>query len=168
MKMYFKFFIVCFTFGQLILGCKSKGQEIENTNVEVISDETQQIDSPQLVTILKDTVIDQNKETTQSVSEAVNYQDENREKSLVGHFIYMADAAVFTPCGAKKAIPVEMYTEVYKSLEEAYLNTVDGGTPCFVEVLGSVKKRPSYDGGKAVDMLVIDKVIEVQFYRECP
>ena len=166
--MYFKFFIVCFIFGQLIFGCKSKGKEIENKTLEIISDETQILESPRSETNLKDSVTVQIKETTQPIVKEINYQDENRKKSLVGHFIYMADAAVFTPCGAKKAIPVEMYTEVYKGLEKAYLNTVDGGTPCFVEVLGTIKKRPSYDGGKAVDMLVIDKVIEVQFYRECP
>ncbi|HMP32296.1 MAG TPA: hypothetical protein PKD85_21995 [Saprospiraceae bacterium] len=98
----------------------------------------------------------------------ISYHDEFKGKSMVGHFIYMADAAVFTPCGQKKAIPVLMGTKVYMDLEEAYLNTVEGGTACFVELLGKIEKRPSYDGGKKVDMLVVDKVIEVQFYRDCP
>jgi uncharacterized lipoprotein NlpE involved in copper resistance len=98
----------------------------------------------------------------------VSYQDEFKGKSMLGHFIYMADAAVFTPCGASKAIPVQMGTEVYMALEEAYLNTVDGGTPCFVEIMGKIEKLPSYDGGKKVDMIVVEKLIELQFYRDCP
>lgn len=98
-----------------------------------------------------------------------SYHEDFKGKSLTGHFRYMADAAVFTPCGTTKNYPVAMGTEEYMKMERAYSNSVvNGGDPCFVEFLGEMKMAPNEEEGRPDKLTVyITKLIEVMPDREC-
>ena len=160
----------------LVFSCKNKEPEpiptIDATNYDEKTSTLEEEEISPPADVIPEQKQDNNPVNSQAqektLQEDISYHDEYNGKSMIGHFIYFADAAVFTPCGQKKAIPVQMGTGEYLKLEKAYSATVEGGTPCFAEFLGKVKKLPSYDGGKKVDMIVVEKLIEVQFYRECP
>ena len=162
----------------MIVNCKTKEQRsvpaIDASNYDENKEQSKDED------VTEPSITEQTKEDTSAILDVateslekipdteISYQDEFKDKSMIGHFIYFADAAVFTPCGKTKPIPVQMGTQEYLKLEKAYSNTVEGGTPCFAEFLGKIEKLPSYDGGKKVDMIVVQKLIEVQLYRDCP
>ena len=171
--------LLCFLLiSVFILNCKNKEQEplptIDETNYDVKNEKVNDEE------VIETSDAERTSNETSKVSEAetkspekkpdtdISYHDEYKGKSMIGHFIYFADAAVFTPCGKTKAIPVQMGTQEYLKMEKAYSSTMEGGTPCFVEFLGKIEKLPSYDSGKKVDMIVVQKLIEVQFYRDCP
>lgn len=113
--------------------------------------------------------LDSSSANTYSEVQTKSYIDEFKGKSMVGHFRYMADAAVFTPCGTSKNYPVAMGTEEYMKMESAYSNSVvNGGDPCFVEFLGEMKMGPNAEEGGPDKMTVyITKLIEVMPMREC-
>jgi hypothetical protein len=174
---YFKSLVSFLFIAVMIVNCKNKEQDplptIDETNYDDKHDQSEEEEAEE-TSLFEQTSGDtsENKKSELNSLEElqdkeITYQDEYRENTMIGHFIYFADAAVFTPCGKTKPIPVQMGTQEYLKLEKAYSNTVEGGTPCFVEFLGKIKKLPSYDGGKKVDMIVVEKLIEVQYYREC-
>jgi hypothetical protein len=171
---YFKS-LLCFLFiAVMIVNCKNKEQDplptIDETNYDDKNHQSEEEETSLSEQNRGDTS-DNNESELNSLEKIqdkeITYPVEYRENSMTGHFIYFADAAVFTPCGKTKPIPVQMGTQEYLKLEKAYSNTVEGGIPCFVEFLGKIRKLPSYDGGKKVDMIVVEKLIEVQYFREC-
>ena len=173
---FYKLLLFVLLFGTFVYSCKNKESEpiptIDATNYDEKTSTLEEEESSPAADVVPEQKQDNNPVNSQAqektLQEDISYHDEYKGKSMIGHFIYFADAAVFTPCGQKKAIPVQMGTGEYLKLEKAYSATVEGGTPCFAEFLGKVKKLPSYDGGKKVDMIVVEKLIEVQLYRECP
>lgn len=109
----------------------------------------------------------QNQDLEKSQENSTQTQNLLQEKRFYGHFQYMADAAIFYPCGGGKHYPVSMEGEYLKT-EQAYLNTIiDGGEKIFVELIGDTLPRPSMEEGHTVISLVIDQLIELQMYRDC-
>ncbi|MBK6785955.1 MAG: hypothetical protein IPG79_21070 [Saprospiraceae bacterium] len=68
----------------------------------------------------------------------MDLKNENDLTKYEGYFMYMADAAVFTPCGGEKPIRVSMEKE-YIKVEKKYLQMVDGGTWVYLVLWESCK-----------------------------
>lgn len=98
-----------------------------------------------------------------------SYHDDYKDVSIVGHFVYFADAEIFTPCNSNEGFPVTSdQGDVIKNLQTAYLNTIEkSAEPVFIEVLGKYEPRPAMEGDTQMT-LVIDQLIELNAYRDCP
>ena len=98
-----------------------------------------------------------------------SYHDEFAGTSLVGKFIYFADAMTFTPCGTRDNYSVASDDpEMMIHLEQVYGNARENpGDAIFIEVLGEYQMRPGMEGPN-VKTLVVNKLIELNPYRECP
>lgn len=104
--------------------------------------------------------------TETAVDTTPSYHDQYREVSITGHFTYMADAAFFESCDGKFKGPVSHDGEYLKT-EKAYLNaTENGGEKVFIEVIGQYLDQLDMED-KNQNHLVIDKLIELNPYREC-
>jgi uncharacterized lipoprotein YbaY len=86
---------------------------------------------------------------------------------LRGLFVYLADAPVFEPCGAKGRVPVAMEGD-YLALERAY-TTAGGlpGLPQLVTVEGRVEERPAAEGTGSQPTLVIARFISIAPTESC-
>ena len=77
--------------------------------------------------------------------------------SLIGHFRYMADAALFVDCETRLRWPVLM-EENFREAESAYsASGVPAGSELLVSLEGRIVRRPGVDAGPARDYLVIEK-----------
>lgn len=112
---------------------------------------------------------EKSKEQNASDTQDISYHDETKHISLIGHFQYFADAHNFTPCGTSENMPVTSDDgEIMINLESAYSNTVEeAGAKVFMEVLGEYGLRPGMEGD-SLKTLVIEKLIELNAYRDCP
>ena len=82
-----------------------------------------------------------------------------------GMMIYMADAAVFTPCRGGDRVPIAMEGG-YLGLERAYSATIAaeglaGGTPLMASVVASVEERPPMEGEGTRAHLVVERALGV-------
>lgn len=112
---------------------------------------------------------EQNLAQQKADTQEISYHDETKNTSLIGHFQYYADAHNFTPCGTDQSFPVTSDDgAIMINLESAYANTVEeAGVKVFMEVLGEYEMRPGMEGD-SLKTLVIEKLIELNAYRDCP
>jgi copper homeostasis protein (lipoprotein) len=62
-----------------------------------------------------------------------------------GMVTYMADAAIFQECITGRTFPVAI-EGAWIDLERAYLGTVEGGTPLYATLEGTISMRPAMEG----------------------
>ncbi|MEM6398224.1 MAG: META domain-containing protein [Bacteroidota bacterium] len=96
---------------------------------------------------------------------SVNPEPESDENEITGLFVYMADAAGFTPCGSSVSYPVSM-EKGYLACERAYSGMEKFGEPALARVRGYTQPNTSGEGRK--DMFVIEELIEMMVDTECP
>lgn len=85
--------------------------------------------------------------------------------TYTGLFIYMADAAVFTPCGGKM-IPVESSSPGYANCEKTYMGMEKMGEPALMTVEGYLVDNPNPEGKK--ELLRITKLLASSNEKACP
>jgi hypothetical protein len=92
---------------------------------------------------------------------------EDRPGRARGAFVYFADAASFTRCGAEDQLPVSMEAD-YLAAERAYLEArAEPMAPVLMTVEGRIEQRPPMEGDGLIDMFVIDRFVAVHPGRDC-
>jgi copper homeostasis protein (lipoprotein) len=80
-------------------------------------------------------------------------------RPMVGMFTYMADAGMFTDCATGTRIPVAHEGD-NAALERAYLTVSPApAAPVLVTVEGLIAERPSMEGNKKVQSLVVSRFL---------
>ncbi|MEO0628131.1 MAG: META domain-containing protein [Bacteroidota bacterium] len=91
--------------------------------------------------------------------------EETAEEEIVGLFVYMADAAGFTPCGSSVSYPVSM-EKGYMACESAYSGMEKFGEPALARVRGYTQANRNPEGRR--EMFIIEELIEMTVDSECP
>ncbi|HYD75992.1 YbaY family lipoprotein [Ramlibacter sp.] len=88
-------------------------------------------------------------------------------RSLVGLYLYLADAAVFTDCTSGTRWPVAAEGAA-AALERAYLAARRApGVPALATVEAHVAERPRIEGPGQQPMLIVQRVLSVQPQSSC-
>ncbi|MEM8584385.1 MAG: META domain-containing protein [Bacteroidota bacterium] len=98
-------------------------------------------------------------------SEVVEDAEEAADKEITGLFVYMADAAGFTPCGSSVSYPVSM-EKGYMACESAYSGMEKFGEPALARVRGYTQANRNPEGRREV--FVIEELIEMTVDISCP
>jgi copper homeostasis protein (lipoprotein) len=86
--------------------------------------------------------------------------------TIKGHFVYMADLALFTFCGTNIQIPVAMENN-YINAEKAYTSTKHKAMePLYMELIGSIANRDNGEG-KMMPHLIVEKFISSDLSHSC-
>lgn len=79
----------------------------------------------------------------------------NTTNSYVGHYLYYADAARFTPCGGDRRLAVG--GPLAAEIEKAYLDArSEPMAPVVMQMTGDVAKRDGEEPGTTVDTLIVE------------
>lgn len=82
-------------------------------------------------------------------------QPATRAASYIGHYLYYADAARFTPCGGDRRLAVAGPHAA--AMEKAYLEArSEPMAPVVMQVTGNVEKRPGEEPGTTLDTLIVE------------
>ncbi|MEM9974504.1 MAG: hypothetical protein AAF771_10005 [Pseudomonadota bacterium] len=85
---------------------------------------------------------------------------------IAGQMRYVADAALFAPCGGGAPVPIAM-EGAYLALEQAYLATVHSpAEPIHIEVSGRYEARPPMEG-PVWEHLIVKRVLSVERGGAC-
>ena len=119
--------------------------------------------------VLSQTITEGDIEKVKSeVSDVINaYENMSSNKLMEGMYFYFADAASFTPCDGKNAIPVA-FEEDHINLESAYLKMdLEEMDQVFVRLIGRIEDRPAMEGNKIVPKLIVLKAISAYVNQSC-
>jgi putative lipoprotein len=87
--------------------------------------------------------------------------------AFLGLFTYMADAALFRPCGSDAGMPVQ--GPGYLALERAYLDArTEPGSYELVVITGSVEERPPMEGEGTRPTLIVKELLGIFPGIHCP